>query len=115
MSDGVRVEADTSRLEADTQRMAAGVKRAVNPAAADTAQTIVNRPIKLIPIRTGALRDTVATSPLPDGAAVHYGGTLSYADAIAKRTGCLETATTGADKLFRDAMQRVAAQEVRKV
>jgi hypothetical protein len=115
MSATHRVDIDTSKLEADSKRLAVDIKRDVNPAADKTASTVASRLIALVPVDTGALRDSVRDASINDGAEVHYGGGLTYARLVAHRTGCTDRALTNADQMFQEAMRRVAAAGVRKV
>jgi hypothetical protein len=109
------VEVDTSRLVAGMRQLAAGLTRAgprVGLAqASDTARAIR----VAVPVRSGALRATVRSSPESDGAAVHYGGSLPYADYIEGREHMVEDATDGAEHDFHRRMESAAETEVRKL
>jgi len=110
-----RVELDTRKFEAGVRQMMKGIERGIGPAAEETAQTVANRLTVLVPVDTGALRDSVSAGPIKGGAAVYYGGDLSYAGIIAARTGCTEEALEGSDEMFHEAQHDLAAREVRQL
>lgn len=112
---GARVEIDTRELVAGMRQLGAGLDRGISPTAGQTANAVADRLRRLVPVRTGALRNSVSTERIPDGAQVHYGGRLPYAGYIDGRTGCTTSALEGADREFYDAMQTLGAREVKRL
>lgn len=110
-----RVELDTRKLEAGVKQMMKGIERNLGPAAEKVAGEVADRLRSIVPVDTGALRSSVRSARIKGGAAVHYGGSLSYADIIAARTGCTEEALEGSDEMFHEAQHDVAAREVRRL
>lgn len=86
----------------------AGAKRGANEQASATATAIRRN----VPVRTGALRDSVAVVPDGDGYAVTYGTGLKYAWPVEAKVGAVGTALDGADQSFATAMETVARREV---
>lgn len=115
MTDPGRVEVDTSELEAGIRQLARGLDDAGPRVGGATAATVASRLRGMVPVRTGRLRATVATSRLVDGAAVHYGGGLPYAGYIDGRTHATDRALSGAPLMFRTAMAAAGAVEVRRL
>ena len=115
MTDQGRVEVDTSDLERGIRQLAVGLDAAGPRAGMTSASSVASRLRANIPSRTGRLRGTVTTSPVPAGAAVHYGGGVPYAGYIDRRTSATERALQGAEPTFSAAMYAAAAAEVRKL
>jgi len=110
-----RVEVDTTMLVAAVRQLTRGIDRGVGPVAERTAGDVARDLHGRIPKRTGRLAATVRTSHTNDGAQVHYGGTLPYANYIANRTGAVDDARAGADHDFKMACETLAATEVRRL
>jgi hypothetical protein len=108
----VTVEVDTSKMDRDLARLSTaldtGGRRTARAQAERTADQIrVN-----VPRRTGRLAGTVTVSSEGDGYAVHYGGSLPYADYIEHRSGAVADGTADADTDFRRALEALTVSEV---
>jgi hypothetical protein len=116
MNNESRVEVDTSDLERGVRQLAAGLERQTAPVATGEATVVAGRIRNKTPTLTGRLRSTIRTSSTLNGAAVHYGGNLPYANYIDKRTDATDAATSPAAAAeFLTAMRTMAANEIRKL
>jgi hypothetical protein len=109
------VEVDTRRMEADIAKLAAGLDRA----SGDTSRHHANETAAAIragvPVRTGALRATVAAVTVIGGHGVTYGGGLRYAWPQEKRTHAVNSVLHDAPSRYRAAAEQAAAAEVSKI
>jgi hypothetical protein len=109
------IEVDTSALERGIAQIARGCQAGTVPAAVATASRVAGRLRDSLPVRTGALRATVAVSTEQAGASVSYGGSLPYATYIDRRTGATSSATSTAEAEWYAAALLIAEREVRTV
>lgn len=109
------VVVDTAALRASLRQLSTGLDRATDRAARDTADGTARRIAAGVPVLSGALRATVEVSAAPNGASVHYGGELRYAQKIERRVHAVALGIAGAPADFERAMTDEAHKEVARL
>jgi hypothetical protein len=112
---GNRVEVDYSDVQRAIPKLLAAIDGGARKGEAATAQRVATDLRSAIPKRTGRLARTIAVTSDGDGAAVHYGGALPYANYIDHRTGAVDQAVSGSDAAFGAAMTTAAQAAVRTI
>lgn len=109
------VELDTRELERAVRSLTRGLDARTGPAASATASEVAGRIRSATPVRTGRLRSTISVTSTREGASVHYGGSLPYADYIDGRTNAVADGIAGAPDSFAGRMHALAASEVARL
>jgi hypothetical protein len=102
---------DTGRLKRDMDKLTRGLDRAATDTARATAEETARTIAGNVPVRTGALRATVAATKTGKGYGVTYGGGLRYAWPQEKRSRAVNRALNGVDRRFLAAAQTAASIE----
>jgi hypothetical protein len=108
----VTVSVDVSKVVRGMRKLSKGLDRIPNNTGLRRAHETAARVAELTPVLTGRLRSTVTASPIRGGGAVHYGGTLPYANKIERSQHPVEQGIADAANGFQRDMTDAAAKEV---
>lgn len=106
---------DTSHLTRDTRQLTAGLTAGGLTASYNQAVQTAGKLSGLVPVRTGALRSTVAAVAVTGGYGVTYGSGQVYHYVQNARLKIVKRGTRGSRAAFYRALQAVAEREVGRV
>lgn len=105
-------ELDWSKVERGVRQLTDGIESGARTGAESQASSTATVVRRNVPVRTGALRDSVAVIADGAGYAVTYGTGLRYAGPIEARFHPVADALDGVEQSFATAMESMAGREV---